>query len=91
MNDIEERAWHLVVNDKVRLDDSTFRVDHAGIEVLDTASGAVKASDDSVWYDVSIDPSGCECSCIHGETRPGVTHTHDLALRLAAYRQRGTA
>ena len=57
---------------------------------LVTATGRVLSSDLSEWYDVSIDPEGCECSCVHGLARPGRRHTHDLALQLAAQRQRGT-
>lgn len=86
MSNIESKAWKLVALGRVEVNDATFNDN----DELVTATGRVLSSDLSSWYDVSIDPEGCECSCAHGEARPGRRHTHDLALQLAAQRQRGT-
>ncbi len=81
MNAIEAKASYYVNAGKVHLGSYTVDEDSGAIV---TVSGHV---DGTRRYRVAVTPAGTECDCPFGETH-GVTnqpHSHDTALRLAAW------
>jgi hypothetical protein len=81
MNKVERKAADYVNAGKVHLD--VYTVDKASGAIV-TASGFVDGT--SRWT-VAVTPAGSRCDCPFGEAH-GITtqtHSHDLALRLAAW------
>ena len=78
MNPIEKKAVQLVAAGNVIVD--LYKTDTDG--AIETAAGHVHSGNATYW--TTIDPAGGTCSCTFGLTKPGRSHSHDLALRLAA-------
>jgi len=80
MNKLERKAAQYVNSGKVHVTEYTVGDDGS----IETANGYVDGT--SRWT-VAVTPAGSRCSCPFGEAH-GITtkrHSHDLALRLAAW------
>ncbi len=73
MKSTDRKAVALVVDGRVDVISATFNDDGE----LVTATGTVKG------YTTTITPDGVECDCEFGQ-HSTKTHSHDVALRLAA-------
>ena len=78
MKETEQKATRLVTDDRVTVDVANI----VGGEVI-AAAGIVEGDHDV--YVVECSPDGDTCTCPFGEARPGVTHSHTRALRLAVW------
>ena len=80
MKPTSKKAVDLVLTDKVTLDTYTVGVEGD----ITSARGTVKGYTTKVTYAGST--VEVECDCEYGQHRT-TSHSHDQALRLAAYRQ----
>ena len=81
--DTEAKAVHLAINGNVTVD--LWKIDSDG--VIETASGHVTSGDNLYW--ATLAPDGDTCTCEFGINKPGLSHSHTLALRLAAQQEQG--
>ena len=80
MNKVERKAAAYVNSGKVHV--ASYTVDRDG--AVDSAHGYVEGTQ---RWTVAVSPAGSRCDCPFGEAH-GITtqtHSHDLALRLAAW------
>lgn len=80
MNKVERKAAAYVNNGKVHVISYTVAEDGS----IETATGYV---DGTSRWSVIVTPAGSRCSCPFGEAHgiTNQTHSHDTALRLAAW------
>jgi hypothetical protein len=82
MKDSEYKAARLVTEGAVTVE----MIEYDDDGDLRIAAGTVKG-DSGVVYAVSVTPGTAYCSCPYGENRPGVRHSHTVAMQLAAWYQ----
>ena len=75
----EAKAVWLALHDKVTV--TGYHLDPEGW--IDVAAGHVESGTNTYW--VTLDPAGGTCTC--NEYQSGRTHSHTLALRLAAQQE----
>ena len=80
MNSQELKAVRLVAAGRVTT--SRYTIDSG---VLVTAAAQVEG--DTGIYDVKVTPEGSYCTCPFGENHPGRSHSHTIAVVLAAGRE----
>ena len=82
--ELEAKAIQLVYDKNVTVD--LYRTNSNG--TITTAGGHVHSGNNTYW--TTLTPDGDTCTCTFGINKPGLSHSHTLALRLAAQQEATT-